>query len=195
MLKMKPYSVLLYYNYTLIPNPEEYRVKHHLFCIENNLLGRIIVASEGLNGTVSGLQEDCDAYMKWLENDPIFAGTDFDFKVDYNDSHTFNKLHVRVKDEIVHSDLGVDPRVRTGKHLKPKEFKQLLKILLTVFVIYSQKTTSTFPKRRLVSLKSFLLKLMNFKKNFKLYSIETLRCGSRFKKAKRKKFSFQFVKV
>jgi len=127
MLKMKPFSVLLYYNYTPILNPEEYRVKHHLFCIENNLLGRIIVASEGLNGTVSGLKADCETYMKWLENDPIFAGSDFDFKVDYHESHTFNKLHVRVKDEIVHSDLGVDPRVRTGKHLKPKEFKQLLK--------------------------------------------------------------------
>ena len=124
---MKPYSVLLYYNYTPIPNPEEYRVKHHLFCIENNLLGRVIVAAEGLNGTVSGLKADCDAYMKWLENDPIFAGTDFDFKIEENEAHTFNKLHVRVKNEIVHSDLPVDPRVRTGKHLKPKEFKQLLK--------------------------------------------------------------------
>jgi UPF0176 protein len=69
MLKMKP-AVLLYYNYTPIPNPEEYREIHHLYCIENNLLGRIIVASEeGLNGTVSGLAEDCEKYMNWLEND------------------------------------------------------------------------------------------------------------------------------
>ncbi|MEY4988175.1 MAG: hypothetical protein RL567_1954 [Bacteroidota bacterium] len=124
---MKPYSVLLYYNYTPIPNPEEYRIKHHLFCIENNLLGRIIVAAEGLNGTVSGLKADCDAYMCWLENDPIFAGTDFDFKIESSDVHTFTKLHVRVKAEIVHSDLPVNPRVKTGKHLKPKEFKEMLK--------------------------------------------------------------------
>ena len=127
MLKMKPYSVLLYYNYTPIPDPEAYRVKHHLFCIENNLLGRIIVASEGLNGTVSGLQADCDAYMRWLTNDPMFAGTDFDFKIESHEAHTFNKLHVRVKAEIVHSDLPVDPRKKTGKHLKPNEFKEMLK--------------------------------------------------------------------
>jgi UPF0176 protein len=124
---MKPYSVILYYNYTPIPNPEEYREKHHLFCIQNNLLGRIIVAEEGLNGTVSGTKEDCLKYMDWLKTDPIFSGTDFDFKVEEHENHAFNKLHVRVKNEIVHSDLPVNPRIRTGVHLKPKEFKQMLK--------------------------------------------------------------------
>ncbi len=124
---MKPYRVLLYYNYTPIPDPEAYREKHHLFCIENQLLGRIIVAPEGLNGTVSGLAEDCEKYMRWLENDPIFAGSNFDFKVEAYDNHAFAKLHVRVKDEIVNSDLPVNPNIRTGKHLEPSEFKTLLK--------------------------------------------------------------------
>jgi UPF0176 protein len=124
---MKPYSVLLYYNYTPIQDPEAYREIHHLFCLNHHLLGRIIIASEGLNGTVSGLKADCDAYMNWLKSDPIFAGTDFDFKVDELEGHTFNKLHVRVKNEIVHSDLPVNPLIRTGKHLRPKEFKQMLK--------------------------------------------------------------------
>ncbi len=125
MLKMKPYSVILYYNYTPILETETYREKHHVFCIENNLLGRIIVSPEGLNGTVSGLTEDCQKYMTWLENDPLFAGTNFDFKVEQHESHTFVKLHVRVKEEIVNSDLGVNPRVRTGKHLEPSDFKEM----------------------------------------------------------------------
>lgn len=126
MLKMKPYSVILYYNYTPIFDPEGYREKHHLFCLKNNLLGRIIVAPEGLNGTVSGLTEDCHNYMVWLESDPLFAGTNFDFKVEAHDSHTFVKLHVRVKEEIVNSDLGVNPLIRTGKHVEPAEFKEML---------------------------------------------------------------------
>ena len=71
--------------------------KHHLFCLDNNLLGRIIIAEEGLNGTVSGFTEDCNRYMKWLENDPLFAGTNFDFKVEEHETNTFAKLHVRVK--------------------------------------------------------------------------------------------------
>ncbi len=127
MLKMKPYSVILYYNYTPIVDTEAYREKHHLFCLNNNLLGRIIIAEEGLNGTVSGFTEDCNRYMKWLENDPIFAGTNFDFKVEEHEINAFAKLHVRVKNEIVNSDLPVNPRVRTGKHLEPADFKQMLK--------------------------------------------------------------------
>jgi UPF0176 protein len=125
MLKMKPYSVILYYNYTPIEDVEAYREKHHVFCIENNLLGRIIVAPEGLNGTVSGLSEYCQKYMIWLENDPLFTGTNFDFKVENHEGHAFSKLHVRVKEEIVNSDLGVNPRVRTGKHLEPVDFKEM----------------------------------------------------------------------
>ncbi|MBP6385954.1 MAG: rhodanese-related sulfurtransferase [Pseudarcicella sp.] len=122
---MKPYSVLLYYNYSTITDPEAYREKHHLYCLENNLLGRIIVAQEGLNGTVSGLNEDCAMYMNWLEKDPLFVNTNFDFKVDNADSHVFQKLHVRVKDEIVNSDLGVNPTIKTGVHLNPAAFKAI----------------------------------------------------------------------
>jgi UPF0176 protein len=124
---MSVYKVVLYYNYTSIDNPDQYREVHHRYCVENNLLGRIIVAAEGLNGTVSGLTADCDRYMEWLRNDPIFEGTDFDFKVELHQQHAFQKLHVRLKDEIVNSDLGVNPRVRTGKHLEPEEFKTLWK--------------------------------------------------------------------
>ena len=127
MLKMKPYSVILYYNYTPIADTEAYREKHHLFCLENNLLGRVIIAQEGLNGTVSGLTEDCKRYMNWLENDSLFTGTNFDFKVEAHETNTFAKLHVRVKSEIVNSDLPVNPRVRTGKHLEPADFKEMLK--------------------------------------------------------------------
>ena len=120
---MKPYRVLLYYIYSPIQNPEQYREEHHLLCLNLNLLGRIIVAPEGLNGTVSGLTADCEAYMAALHADPRFA--DIEFKVDEADGHTFQKLLVRVKAEIVHSELGVNPLKQTGIHLEPEEFRQL----------------------------------------------------------------------
>ena len=124
---MKPYSILLYYMYAAIPDPETYREKHHLFCIENRILGRIIVAKEGLNGAVSGTHADCQKYMEWLNEDPIFQGTHFDFKIELHEAHTFAKLHVRVKNEIVHSELAVNPLERTGKYINPAEFKNMLK--------------------------------------------------------------------
>lgn len=121
---MKDFLVLLYYHYTKIDDPAAFRDRHHLFCIELNLRGRIIVSREGLNGTVSGLRADCEKYMNALKTDNRFTG--IDFKVDEHDSIAFQKLHVRLKDEIVNSGLKhIDPAKRTGKYLEPEEFKKL----------------------------------------------------------------------
>ncbi|MBC8151886.1 MAG: rhodanese-related sulfurtransferase [Bacteroidetes bacterium] len=120
---MKPYRVLLYYIYTPIADPERFREEHHRLCLTLNLRGRVIVAPEGLNGTVSGLAADCQAYMEALRSDPRF--TRIDFKADEASGHTFYKLNVRLKSEIVNSDLPVDPRQRTGIHLEPEAFRKL----------------------------------------------------------------------
>ncbi|MES2797215.1 MAG: rhodanese-related sulfurtransferase [Bacteroidota bacterium] len=120
---MSDYQVLLYYIYTPIANADEYREIHHQFCVDNNLMGRIIVSEEGLNGTVSGTIADCTHYMNWLKADERF--TNIDFKVENVPNHTFQKLHVRLKNEIVNSDLPVDPLKQTGIHLEPAEFKAI----------------------------------------------------------------------
>lgn len=118
------YQILLYYCYAKIDNPEEYREQHHLFCIENNIRGRIIVSDEGLNGTVSGLEKDCSNYMAYIHADPRFVKTEF--KIDSSETHAFTKINVRYKPEIVHSALRhLDPNERTGKHLAPHEFKAM----------------------------------------------------------------------
>lgn len=120
---MKPYRLLLYYCYTPIADPDVFREEHHLLCIRLNLLGRVIVSAEGLNGTVSGLVADCEAYMAAVKADPRFET--LEFKVEEHETHAFQKLHVRVKTEIVHSDLPVDPLRQTGIHLEPEDFKKL----------------------------------------------------------------------
>ncbi len=121
---MKKYNILLYYCYTPIEDPEQFRYDHHLLCLKLGILGRIIISREGINGTVSGLRENCDTYMQTLKTDPRFAT--IDFKIEEHDQHAFQKLHVRVKPEIVHSDLHqVDPTQQTGIHLEPAQFKQL----------------------------------------------------------------------
>lgn len=118
------YLVLLYYCYTPIENPEQFREEHHRLCLRLNLRGRIIVAAEGLNGTVSGLRADCEEYMRVVKADPRFAA--LEFKVEPSAAPTFQKLHVRVKPEIVHVGLPhLKPHERTGVHLSPQEFKEL----------------------------------------------------------------------
>ena len=123
---MEQHHVLLYYCYSTIENPDEFRDRHHSLCLHLGLKGRIIIASEGLNGTVSGSQQACEKYMEAVCSDPRFSHTEF--KVDVSDSPAFEKLHVRVKPEIVHSSLHhINPTVKTGEYVEPEEFRQILR--------------------------------------------------------------------
>ena len=71
------------------------------------------------------MKEDCEAYMSTIKSDPRFAHTEF--KIDESDEHTFAKLHVRLKDEIVNASLPhIDPTVNTGKYIEPNEFRNIL---------------------------------------------------------------------
>ena len=108
--------VLLYYCYSQIEDPEIFRDEHHQLCLDLDLRGRIIVAGEGLNGTVSGSQDSCEKYMEAVTADPRFSHTEF--KVDVNDTPAFEKLHIRVKPEIVHSSLHtINPTTKTGEYV------------------------------------------------------------------------------
>jgi UPF0176 protein len=122
------YNTLLYYCYSPIADAEQFAEEHLNFCKSLGLVGRIIVAEEGLNGTVSGTTEACKAYMEHIHADERFAKTDF--KIDEVDEPSFIKMHCRYKSEIVHSGLRdktiIDPNKKTGKHLEPKEFAEMI---------------------------------------------------------------------
>src|SRR3546814_636219 len=124
---MNMYRTLLYYCYTSIDDAEAFAASHLEFCRSLDLKGRVIVAPEGLNGTISGTVEACDAYMKALRAEPRFAS--IDFKADDVDTPSFVKMHVRHKPEIVHSGLRdpkiIDPRNKTGIHLDPVDFQRM----------------------------------------------------------------------
>lgn len=124
---MEMYQTLLYYCYSPIADAAQYAEEHLKFCKSINLVGRIIIADEGINGTVSGLQEDCQTYMDHVLGDPRFAKTEF--KVDGVSKPSFLKMHVRYKSEIVHSGLRdpklINPAQKTGIHLEPEEFLKL----------------------------------------------------------------------
>ena len=65
------YRVLLFYKYTTIEDPESFAKEHLAFGKEIGIKGRILVAKEGINGTLSGTIEATDAYMEKMEADPV----------------------------------------------------------------------------------------------------------------------------
>lgn len=120
------YEILLYYKFVHVDDPHVLMRDQFDLCTSLGLLGRILVAHEGLNGTVSGPSEACAAYREAVATDPRFA--DMAFKVDKHQGHAFHKLSVKVREEIV--TLGVPLTVpvheSTGTHLSPAEFKARL---------------------------------------------------------------------
>ncbi|MGM0901140.1 MAG: rhodanese-related sulfurtransferase [Bacillota bacterium] len=128
------YRVLLYYQYVPIENAEQFTVEHLQFCKELGLKGRILVAQEGINGTVSGTFEQTELYMQIMKQDPRFA--DMVFKIDEADQHVFKKMHVRHREELVTLRLedDVNPLELTGNYLSPKEFYEKMQDEDTVII-------------------------------------------------------------
>ncbi len=122
MKTSKPFRILLYYKYIKIENHEAYAELHLRFCKALGVLGRVIVAPEGINGTVSGTVEQTEAYMNGMQMDPRFG--DVVFKIDKADEHAFRRISVKPKNEIVSLKLenDLDPNELGAPHLDPKDF-------------------------------------------------------------------------
>lgn len=116
------YQVLLYYHYTKIEDPAAFSATHLAMCKEIGLKGRILVANEGINGTVSGTIEQTEQYMANMQADSLFEG--IVFKIDAADGHAFKKMHVRPRPELVNLGLeeDVNPHELTGRYLSPEQF-------------------------------------------------------------------------
>ncbi|WP_408006217.1 rhodanese-related sulfurtransferase [Pseudalkalibacillus sp. A8] len=120
------FEVLLFYKYVTIEDPEYFARKHLKFCKEIGVMGRVLIAKEGINGTVSGTLKQTSAYVEALRKDPRFE--DMEFKREETEEHTFKRISVKARDEIVSLKLEDDlnPNEVTGKHLSPKEWLETM---------------------------------------------------------------------
>ena len=119
---MNEYKVLLFYKYINLKHPELIVLEHLQWCLQNDIKGRVFFASEGVNGTVSGRVKNIEKYKSHITDYPKFK--DLWFKEDYADKHAFKKMHVRLKNEIVHGDLKNVSLKLGGKRLSPEELLQ-----------------------------------------------------------------------
>ena len=120
------FTVLLYYRYVRLEDPEAFVREHRELCRLLGVRGRIIVAHEGINGTVAGGPEVIARYEKALRARPEF--NDMIFKVSYADVPPFPRLEIKVRKEIVTLGAGkeLDPLKQTAPHLSPDEWKRMI---------------------------------------------------------------------
>lgn len=119
---MKDVYIILFYKFTNIENPKKFAKAHLKFCKDNGFLGKVLVAHEGINGSLSGTKEQMEYYMDYLVSQSGFE--DINFKVEISTFHPFKKMIVRVKKEIIRMDKELDLS-RRGKYITPKELIDL----------------------------------------------------------------------
>ena len=114
--------VLLYYKFVEIDDPNYETMQHKYVCNGIGLKGRIIIATEGINGTVAGTSAQLKKYIDYMNGHPLFSG--IVFKRSYAGKMPFGKMIVKRRDEIVTLGKKVDMK-NTGKYLKPSELHEL----------------------------------------------------------------------
>lgn len=87
------------------------------------LLGKILIAEEGINGCVSGSDDAIEEYMTYLKSFDFFADTEF--KITDIEKHTFKKMFVRIRDEIITFKLKVNLENK-APYIEPQELNDLL---------------------------------------------------------------------
>jgi len=119
-------DVILFYNFQAIEDVEQFCDEHKKKCLSLNLLGRIYVANEGINGTLAGTRKNIIAYKEYLCLLPGFNGTKF--KEDQCDYIPFRKLVVKVRPEIVtlNAKETIDLSRESGKRLTPHQWREAL---------------------------------------------------------------------
>lgn len=117
------YQVLLYYKYVEIEDPEEVQETQRLLCLTLNLKGRIIIAKEGINGTIEGTVEDTEQYIKAMERSKYFKG--ISYKKSAGTGNAFPKISVKVRPEIVTAGMpALNPNNVTGKYITAEELHE-----------------------------------------------------------------------
>jgi len=103
-LKKESYTIILFYRFAKIKNPEAFKLKQRKIAENFNLKGRMLIGIEGVNATFEGITKDIKRYIKELKKQRIFK--DVVFKQTKGTGNGFTKLKIKVRPEIVTLGLG-----------------------------------------------------------------------------------------
>ncbi|MEO0544286.1 MAG: rhodanese-related sulfurtransferase [Pseudomonadota bacterium] len=113
------------YHFTRLPEFAELQTPLHSLCEESDIKGTLLLASEGINGTVAGSRDAIDTLINWLRKKPEFAG--LEHKESYAPAMPFYRLKVRLKKEIVTMGVpGTDPTKIVGTYVEPEDWNELI---------------------------------------------------------------------
>ncbi|MAH78710.1 MAG: rhodanese-related sulfurtransferase [Rickettsiales bacterium TMED254] len=116
--------VCSFYQFLKIVDLKNLKIKIFNQAKKNKILGTILIAQEGINGTISGNNESIKKITKLVKKE---VSEDILFKYSKNDKQPFLRLKVKIKREIVRLGIkGLKPNVNTGKYVNPKEWDNFI---------------------------------------------------------------------
>ncbi|MCA9743750.1 MAG: rhodanese-related sulfurtransferase [Deferribacteres bacterium] len=122
---MSEYIVCTFYHFTALDDPQTMREKLTDLMHEHAMKGTILLAHEGINGTVAGTRAAVDVLKDFLKADARFAG--ILFKESFDSEIPFKRTKVRLKKEIVTMGVPeIDPRQQVGTYVKPEAWNELI---------------------------------------------------------------------
>jgi len=128
-----PIKVAALYRFVAFDAPEELQPHIQAQCAAGSIKGTILLAHEGINGTVAGKPSDIDALITFLRDIPGCA--ELDVKYSFAKEMPFYRMKVRIKKEIVTLGVdGIDPKREVGTYVQPEDWNALISDPDTVLI-------------------------------------------------------------
>lgn len=122
---MQQIVVSALYHFVTLEDYRALRQPLYDFMVENHIRGTILLAREGINGTVAGDKHAIEKLHDWLRADERLK--DLRTKESYDDNMPFYRTRVKLKKEIVTMGVaGIDPNHIVGTYVKPEDWNQLI---------------------------------------------------------------------
>lgn len=122
---MTMFIVAALYKFVSLPDYRDLQPILRRLCQDNQIFGTLLLAEEGINGTVCGSREAIDTLLSWLKSDSRFEN--LQHKEAENSEQPFYRMKVRLKREIVTLGAdGLDPRSSVGTYVKPEDWNDLI---------------------------------------------------------------------
>lgn len=113
------------YRFTPVDDPADFRERIRDMAARHAIKGTMIVASEGLNGTVAGERDSLDEFLKFLRAWPGME--ELEWKESFHEAPPFRRMRVKLKGEIVTTGMpDLDPSTEAGEYVAPGEWNRLI---------------------------------------------------------------------
>ena len=125
----EPYTVCALYQFVSLPEYQAWRAPLVQQLKTYQLVGTLLLAAEGINGTIAGADEAIVAFLQWLQNEAIFDDcfVDLDCKFSYSQQRPFHRTKVKLKQEIVTMGLpNIDPNKVVGTYVEAEDWNELI---------------------------------------------------------------------